>query len=282
MTSSAYGKCATAKVPRLKRGFSKSGRAISLLDDAVVKVQEPGASRRERLRTLAGQKVGRQTGLFVVPEIVSFDDSRGEIVFERLRMTALREVAADPSRSMELVGRAAEILAAIHRDMESSDGTTIVYADGMGIGLERDPVPLHGDFGLRNLFHLHESDRIVVIDWANTDWLGIDADFGAPEIDIAAFLVSLFTRRVWGPELISRRHEVARHFLLTYASASPHGLDVDALRTVATATIPGLNRQLRRRKGTLRALGYLHGILELQFFLRRLSRSPFTGRQSKR
>lgn len=271
MTSSAYGKCATAKVPRLKREFSKSGRAISLLDDAVVKVQEPGASRRERLRTLAGQKVGRQTGLFVVPEIVSFDDSRGEIVFERLRMTALREVAADPSRSMELVGRAAEILAAIHRHVESSDGATSTWA-----------VPLHGDFGLRNLFHLHESDRIVVIDWANTDWLGIDADFGAPEIDIAAFLVSLFTRRVWGPELISRRHEVARHFLLTYASASPHGLDVDVLRTVATATIPGLNRQLRRRKGTLRALGYLHGILELKFFLRRLSRSPFTGRQSKR
>jgi hypothetical protein len=267
-------------VPPLKREFSKAGRAVSLLDDAVVKVQEPGASRRERLRTLAGHKVGRQTGLFVVPEIVSFDDSRGEIVFERLRMTALREVAADPSRSMELVGRAAEILAAIHRHLESSDEATSIYAGGMGIGLERDPVPLHGDFGLRNLFHLHESDRIVVIDWANTDWLGIDADFGAPEIDVATFLVSLFFRRVFGSWLISRRHEVAHHFLSTYASASPRGLDIDTLRAVATETIPGLNRQLRRRKGSLRALGYRHGMIDLQFFLRRLPRRPFAGRES--
>ena len=267
--SSAYGKCATAKVPPLKREFTKAGRAVSLLDDAVVKVQEPGASRRERLRTLVGQKVGRQTGLFVVPEIVSFDDSRGEIVFERLRMTVLREVAADPSRSMELVGRAAEILAAIHRHVESSDGATSTWA-----------VPLHGDFGLRNLFHLHESDRIVVIDWANADWLGIDADFGAPEIDVATFLVSLFFRRVFGSWLISRRHEVAHHFLSTYASASPHGLDIDTLRAVATETIPGLNRLLRRRTGSLRALAYRHGMIDLQFFLRRLSRRPFAGRES--
>jgi tRNA A-37 threonylcarbamoyl transferase component Bud32 len=254
-------------VPPLKREFSKAGRAITLLDDAVVKVQEPGASRRERLRTLAGQKVGRQTGLFVVPEIVSFDDSRGEIVFERLRMTALREVAANPSRSMELVGRAAEILAAIHRHMESSDGA-----------ISSSAVPLHGDFGLRNLFHLHESDRIVVIDWANTDWLGIDADFGAPEIDVATFLVSLFFRRVLGPWQISRRHELAHHFLSTYASASPCGLDIDTLSAVASEAIPGLNRQLRRRKGRLRALGYRPGMIDLQFFLRRLSRRPFADR----
>jgi hypothetical protein len=269
------------KVP-VKRELSKAGRAVTLLDDKVVKLQEPGASRRERLRTLAGQKVGRQSGLFVVPEIVSFDDSRGEIVFERLRMTALREVAADPRRSMELVGRAGEILAAIHRHMESSDAPSRIPADGTGIGLGRHPVALHGDFGLRNLFHLHESDGIVVIDWANTDWLGLDADFGAPEIDVATFLVSLFARRLWGPSLISRRHEVARHFLSTYAGAAPHGLDVDALRTIATASIPGLNRQLRHRKGSLRALGYRHGILELQFFLRRLSRTPFTNRESRR
>lgn len=268
------------KMPPLKPQFSKAVRSVSVLGDRVIKIQEPGSSRRERLRTLAGQNVGEKTGLFIVPEIVSFDDSRGEIVFQRLGATMLRQAISDPDRGKQLVGLSARALAAIHTHMEPGAGATRVCAGGMGITPERDVVPLHGDFGVRNIFCLPDSDRIAVIDWANTDWLKLDADLGPPEIDVATFLVSLFFRRVFGPLPVSRRPELARHFLTTYASASPHGLNLDTLRAVAATTIPSLNQQLRRRKGNLRALSYRYGMIDLAFFLRRLSPEGFAGPES--
>ena len=246
-------------------------RAVSLQGDVIVKIQEPAASRRERLRTLAGTKVGQQTGLFVVPEIVSFDDARGEIVFERLHLVGLQEALSDRARSMELVGRAAGALAAIHARMESSETATRTNAGTMGISPHREIVPLHGDFGVTNVLYLPNSDRIAIIDWANAAWIGIDADLGAPEFDVAVFLMSLFHRRLFGPWPIARRHAVARHFLASYASASRYGLDLDSLTAIVAATTPRFNQQVRRLKGSLRALAYRHNMLDLYFFLRRLS-----------
>jgi hypothetical protein len=252
-------------------------RAVSLHGDVMVKTQEPAASRRERLRTLAGKKVGQQTGLFVVPEIVSFDDARGEIVFERLHLVGLQEALSNRDRSMELVGRAAEALAAIHGRMELSEGARRPDTGALGVSPQSDPVPLHGDYGVFNILFLPASDRMVVIDWANADWIGVDADLGAPEIDIAVFMISLFHRRPFGPWPLSRRHEVARHFLTTYASAAPQGLDIGCLSAIVSAMTPAFARVTRRLKGSLRALGYRHGLIDLSFFLRRLSKEEFAG-----
>lgn len=260
----------------VKPELSPFGRAVSVRDDTVVKIQEPEASRRERLRTSAGREVGLQSGLFIVPEIVSFDDSRGEIVFQRLPLTGLRQALSDGHRTMELVGRAAGALAAIHRGLRSSHLTGNVYPE-MGVSPARHPVPLHGDFGMRNIFYLRASDDIAVIDWANAQWTGVNTDLGAPEIDIAVFLMSFFHRRVFGPWPISRRHEAARHFLATYASASPHGLDIPTLRAVVAATARSFNEQTSRRVGGLRALGYRYGMIDLHFFLRRLAGGAFAG-----
>jgi hypothetical protein len=247
-------------------------RSISVRDNVVVKVQEPSASRRERLRTLAGRKVGQETGLFMVPEIVSFDDARGEIVFERLRLTKLREVLSDRGRGMEALGRTAKALAAIHERMEPGEDARRTVAGALGVNAKRALVPLHGDFVVFNILFLPASDRMVVIDWANADWIGVDTDLGAPEIDIAVFLISLFHRRAFGPWPVSRRHEVARHFLTTYESASPYGLDIGCLRAIVAAITPSFIQQTRRARGNLRALGYRHGMVDLDFFLRRLSR----------
>jgi aminoglycoside/choline kinase family phosphotransferase len=250
---------------------------VSVLGDVVVKTQDPVASRKERLRTLAGHQVSQRTRMFVVPEIVSFDDSRGEIVFERLRLKALREALSDPSRSMALVGRVATALAAIHEHMGSIEGATRISAGDMGAGSDRHPVPLHGDFGMRNLFYLPASDNVAIIDWSNAGWMAFDADLGPPEIDVAVFLMSLFHRRAFGPWPIRRRHDVARHFLATYSAASPHGLDIDTLGRIVAVSAPRFNRQTRRIKGNLLALCWRHNMLDLRFFLRRLAGRRLVG-----
>jgi hypothetical protein len=245
-------------------------RSVSIRDQVVVKAQEPLASRKERLRTLAGNRVGQETGLFLVPEIVSFDDARGEIVFERLQLTKLREILSDRDRGMEALGRAAQVLAAIHGRMQPGEGARRTVAGALGASSRRDVVPLHGDFVVFNILLVPASDRMVVIDWANADWIGIDADLGAPEIDIAVFLISLFHRRAFGPWPVAGRHEVARHFLTAYESASPCGLDLGCLRAIVAAVTPKFIHQTRQSRGKLRALGYRHGMLDLDLFLRRL------------
>jgi hypothetical protein len=256
-------------------------RGVSVEGDTVVKIQEPRASRKERLRTEAGREVGRQTGLFRVPEIVAFDDSRGQIVFERLQLTGIRECLSEAGRSMDLAGRAAGVLAAIHSRMAPSDGTGKGTSPAVGIGLTRRTVPLHGDFGMRNIFCIRDSDDLVVIDWASADWMGVDADLGAPELDVAVFLISFFHRRLFGPWPIAHRHEVARRFLRTYAAESPRGLDVDTLRSVVSATQPGFNQGTRRGKGYLRALAYRPSMIDLGFFLRRLTEQDVAGQPER-
>jgi hypothetical protein len=269
-------------MPPVRSPVPSAARSVSVRVDTVVKIQEPGASRKERLRTLAGREVGRRTGLFVVPEILSFDDASGQITFERLNLTWMRQALSDPSRSMELVGRAAAALAAIHGQMESTDEATVVSVGGTGSGPKRSPVPLHGDFGMRNVFYLPASDDIAIIDWSNAGWIGFDADLGPPEIDVAVFLMSLFHRRAFGPWPISRRHAVARHFLATYSSASPYGVDLGILGGIVAASTPSFNQQTRRKKGTLRALGYRHNMLDLHLFLRRVSGQCFAGPSDRR
>ena len=226
----------------MKQPAPAAARVVSLHDDNVIKIQHPEASRRERLRTMAGREVGLRTGLFVVPRILSFDDSRGELVFERLGLTALREALADPHRSMELAGRVAAALAAIHGQMLPIEGAIPVRAGGIGTRAEGLSVPLHGDFGMRNIFFLPSSDHLAIIDWSNADWVGIEGDLAAPEVDLAVFLMSLFHRRAFGPWRVSRLHQVARHFLATYASAAPLGLDLGTLGRIVTGSAPAFDR----------------------------------------
>jgi Phosphotransferase enzyme family len=251
--------------------------AVTVRGGTVVKIQEPGASRRERLRTLAGREVGLRSGLFVVPDIVSFNDEKGEIVFERLKLTGFREALSHSGRSMELVSRVAGALAAIHRHLKVPSESDSTSPDSWAAETSRSPVPLHGDFAIRNVFYLADSDSLAIIDWSNAWWMGLMADVGPPEIDIAVFLMSLFHRRVFGPWPISRRYDVARRFLSGYSSASPDGLDLETLSRIVTALAPRFNQKTSRSKGRLRALGYRHNMPDLQLFLRRLSSQRFAG-----
>jgi hypothetical protein len=254
----------------MREQCSRGRRTVTVKGEVVIKLQEPAASRRERLRTEAGRTVGQQTGLFDVPKILSFDDSRGEIVFERLSMTRFRQALSGGNQGTELVHRAAMALAAIHRRLELNDVVAGGSPGGLGTSY-RGSVPLHGDFGMRNIFCIPSTDRLVLIDWTNADWIGVDADVGPPEIDLAVFLVSLFHRRVFGPLPISCRHDMACRFLVTYAAASPAGLDLGTLHAMVARVAPAFTQLIRRHKGHLQALAYRHAMVDLDFFLRRLS-----------
>lgn len=283
--SSPAARCVGTDLQR--RQLTKTARPtksthVSILDDVVTKTQNPGASRRERLRTLAGAEVGRRTGLFTVPDIVSYDDARGEIVFRRLRLMSMREALSQPARAGVLMSRVAEALSAIHAGMKPIDGAVHLPESTRGTDPARVHVPLHGDFGMRNLFYIPDTDGLAIIDWSNAGWMEIDVDMGPPEIDITVLLMSLFHRRFFGRWPIRGRHKVARRFLETYAARAPQGLDLESLRESVSVSSPRFNRQTRRLKGPFRSLGWRHNTLDLRFFLHRFADEQSSGLQSTR
>jgi len=207
----------------------------------------------------------------VVPRILSFDDARGEIVFERLPLVSFREALARPDPSRDLASLAARALAAIHREMP------VVDESGSGAATPPDrhagrQVALHGDYGMRNLFVLGDAGTLAIIDWSNADWTGVVETAGLPEVDVAVFLMSLFHRRAFGPHPLPQRREVARRFLTAYAAEAPRSLDLDRLVSVVGATTPGFQLKIRRRLGAVRALSYWHNLVDLRLFLRGVRR----------
>ena len=246
----------------------RSGRAVSIRGEQVVKTQPPGESRRERLRTEAGEEVGRKTGLFTVPRILAFDDALGQITFERLQLENVRHLLSSGQQGPELLEQTGRALAAIHAGMRITDEATAQGDPGV------DPkrrVPLHGDFGIRNVFWLPDARSLAIIDWSNADWTGFTGDLGPPEIDLAVFLISLFHRRIFGPWPLRGRHLLARRFLAAYGESAPHGFDPVALRRVVTGMTPAFTRLTRERKGRLHALGSRHALVDLHWFLGQLS-----------
>jgi Phosphotransferase enzyme family len=234
-----------------------------------VKTQPPAESQRERLRTEAGGEVGRKTGLFTVPRILAFDDALGQITFERLRLENVRHLLSNGQQGPELLEHTGRALAAIHGGMKITDAATT--QGDLGTDPNRQPVPLHGDFGIRNVFWLPESGSLAIIDWSNADWTGFTGDLGPPEIDLAVFLISLFHRRIFGPWPLRQRHLLAGRFLAAYSESAPHGFDPATLRRVVTGMTPAFNRLTRERKGRLHALGSRHALVDLHWFLGRLS-----------
>jgi len=238
-------------------------------ETVIVKRQAPDRSRLEHRRTLAGQAVGERTGLFTVPRILAADDAGGEITFERLTLTDFRTALVDPGRRLELIDQAALALAAIHTHLEVGRDSRRCPPGALGMDLRRPQVPLHGDYGMRNVF-IQSAGPLAVIDWSNADWIAVDADLAPPEVDLAVFLISLFHRRLlarWPPE---GRRDLTRRFLATYAAAAPHGVDLASLAAAVRATAPGFARLTRRRIGLVPALACRHALIDLKLFLSRL------------
>jgi aminoglycoside/choline kinase family phosphotransferase len=248
----------------------RSGRTVSIEGERVVKNQPPYESRRERLRTEAGGEVGRATGLFTVPRILAFDDARGEITFERLQLENVRHLLSSGQQGPELLERTGHALAAIHSSMTITEAAR-VQRDLGAVEANGPPVPLHGDFGIRNVFWLRDARSLAIIDWCNADWTGFTADLGPPEIDLAVFLISLFHRRIFGPWPLRRRHLLARRFLAAYKESAPFGFDAAQLRRIVTGMTPAFTRLTRERKGRLHAVGCRHALVDLNWFLGRLS-----------
>lgn len=237
-----------------------SGATVTIEADRVVKRQAPELSKIERERTLAGSALGRESGLFRVPDIHTFNDECGEIVFERLLDAVPLRSLLRTNRDPTLVQRAGSALAAIHRSDGGSDDADVTW---------------HGDYGFGNVLYDAKCDELVVIDWSNASWTGEPADRarGPAAMDIGIALISLFHGRLAASERIADPEELGAIFMNTYANDRPD-FNSEALRQL----MPELSRLWRRvwrsRRGTLSAVAHLPSAVRLAAFVRRARTEP--------
>ena len=161
--------------------------------DIARKTGSPSLLAVEAIKTQRAGEIGRSSGLFYVPKVISFDARAGVLEFERLRgLVTLFDLAVkkDP-RLFELLEKTGRALAAIHRQLVLPDEVKHeLPVEWMGPADEN--VFIHGDFATINVCFHEPSSRLVILDWSAAPIMGRTPTFGSRFFDIFWFACSLF------------------------------------------------------------------------------------------
>ncbi|HEY5549513.1 MAG TPA: phosphotransferase [Coriobacteriia bacterium] len=200
----------------------------------------------EAAKTVAGRAIGRETGLFCVPEVV--EGSRpGELLLERMDgLTTLCnaiEMHAEglPSLFMQM-GRG---IAAVHRDLVLAEDMRIPFPGPWDPASVAVPVFVHGDLTAHNVCVQETTGRLVILDWSVAPHLGVQATYGSPYFDIAL----LFAHCSYAPPSRCGRIPLAGlfdAFLAGYAYERPGALLPDAFSEAMHAIEPEYLRLVER------------------------------------
>jgi len=201
---------------------------VQFQGDTVIKSGDPAFIRIEVEKTRRAGSIGRESGLFRVPQVIHHDESRGVAVFERIRgIEPLYSATSWGRLCISLVERIGKSLAVVHRNLELPPDMVIpLPPEFAAIGQD---VFLHGDPSVRNICIERDSSSIVIIDWQMTPVHGGQATYGCRYFDILWFINNL----LWVPRL---RHlfsdpvsPVARKFLESYYLEANIPYDAEAI-----------------------------------------------------
>jgi tRNA A-37 threonylcarbamoyl transferase component Bud32 len=199
---------------------------IEFSGNVVRKVGDASLLAVEATKTVRAGEIGRESGLFYVPQVLDFDRNKGVLELERLKglVTLLRLAINKDTRLLELANRAGWALAVVHEQLVLPNKIKYhlppgwMAPDSNG-GPDRN-VFIHGDFASVNVC-LHEaSGRLVILDWSAAPIIGRTPTFGSQYFDILWFVACIFrgapsTRFIsWNAEM------VADVFLRGYARKS--------------------------------------------------------------
>ena len=145
---------------------------------------------------------------FDVPDVISFDDSAGVIVFRFVPDTvSLRTYFAIETCEC-LASRCGQALAHIHLAGAIDKGRVVSW---------------HGDYGLANVLYSEDSDRLTIIDWSNAHWTGISPcqSAGSAGVDLGIAIFSLFHRMIMRRPHVQFPERIGSAFLAGYRLVRP-------------------------------------------------------------
>jgi len=201
--------------------------------DTVTKRGCPARMSIEVTKTRLAAEIAQSTGLFAVPQVLSFDPETGTAVFERI-VGAVPLGKADPSCERDLLELIGWSLAAVHAGLRLPDDVRIPLPAELA-SPEGGHVTLHGDVTGDNILVCRDRRIPVFIDWQMTDVHGGAATTGTAYFDLAWFINYQFYDVRPLVAWKSAAPRVAKTFLEAYFS-----------RADAAASMEGFWRYLQR------------------------------------
>jgi len=207
-------------------------RHLRIEGKTVIKSGNPRLIRVEVEKTLRGRRIGLETGLFRVPELLDYDESRGVAVFERLfGIESLINTARWGREYEALAERIGASLAAIHGGLSLPADMIVPVPEDFGA--EGNDVFLHGDYGVKNICLDRADSSLVILDWQFTDAHGGEASYGSRYFDVIWFVNNL----LWVPTTSHLFRDpvgpVARRFVESYFRAADLPYDAEGISRYA-------------------------------------------------
>ncbi len=167
--------------------------AIQFGKNTVTKSTVPELMRVEVEKTRRAFKISKDCGLFIVPEVLDYDETKGVAVFERLHgIEPIHDCVSWGEEYNTLAGQLGQSLAVIHRNLTLPSDMIVPLP--AGLNLPGNDVYIHGDFSVYNLCVRKKTTNIAILDWQMTAVFGGQATFGTRYFDIMFFISNLFNR----------------------------------------------------------------------------------------
>lgn len=164
--------------------------------NTVTKTTAPELMRVEVEKNRRAFKISKECGLFCVPEVLDYDETKGVAVFERIKnIQPIQGIIFKTSQIKCLMERVGTSLAIIHQRL------ILPYEMSIALPSEFDlpgtEVFLHGDFTADNICFQKRTSMIFILDWQMTARHGGQATYGSRYFD----LFWLMNHMIWAPKL---------------------------------------------------------------------------------
>lgn len=161
--------------------------------NTVTKTTAPDLMRVEVEKTRRAFEIGKDCGLFRVPEVLDYDEAKGVAVFERLDVKPVSKAVPWGEKRSALAKNLGGSLAIIHREMTLPESMLIPLPEEFA--LPDDEVFLHGDLSVDNVCVGTSWPPIAILDWQMTPlYGGGQATYGTRYFDVLWFISNLISR----------------------------------------------------------------------------------------
>ena len=223
---------------------------IQFEKNTVRKTADPKRMRIEVEKNRRAHEIGRSSGLFRVPQVLDYDEVKGEAVFERMRdVLPVRKTIVRPRPCMELVERIGRSLAVIHEQLDLPQ--EMVFPLPSEFAMPNNNVFLHGDYNIVNVCTAAGSPPLVVMDWQMTSQHGGQATYGSRYFDLLWFVNGM----IWMPTVHCLYSDPvampAKVFLTAYFHEARMGDENDNLSQYAERLF-SLKKPFRKQNSTWR------------------------------
>jgi tRNA A-37 threonylcarbamoyl transferase component Bud32 len=199
----------------------------------VEKTSTPDLMRIEVEKTRRASQIGKRSGLFIVPDVLDYNEDKGLAVYQRLHIKSFSGGLTWGKQKINIATRLGRALATIHRDLMLPESMIIPLPEQLSFS--RDEVFLHGDLSVSNVCVGVSDCQLIIIDWQMTPIYGGRSTYGTRYFDIMWFIANLILRPDMRFLFNNPVDPVVRAFLDAYfeavgASCDPENLAIYAVR----------------------------------------------------